>query len=183
MLHSLFIETIDVSSFSSTTSTCKPISHDKHHYYLPYWDYKPSMNVRCIFPDLRRRMYNSNMLSKLTEKIEIGLTETGQLIEHEDPKAEVRLRCCLEELATNCNNYLQVTKLTLSGPGTGKTKLDKERIKLCQREAETIGNMARNLRALVTRSSLKERFKTAQTYMQKLRFLIEDVSCTIARNA
>lgn len=121
-------------------------------------------------------MYNSNMLSKLTEKMEIGLSETNLLIEQEDTRAEVRLRGCLEELATNCNNYLQITKTTLTGPGTGKTKLDKERVKLCQREIETIGNMARNLRALVTRSSLKERFKTAQTYLQKLRFLIDDVS-------
>lgn len=122
------------------------------------------------------------MLSKLTEKIEIGLSETSHLIEQEDTKAEVRLRSCLEELATDCNNYLQITKPTLTGPGTGKTKLDKERIKLCQREVETIGNMARNLRALVTRSSLKERFKTAQTYLQKLRFLIEDVSMKLFGN-
>lgn len=134
------------------------------------------MNVRCIFPDLRRRMYNSNMLSKLTEKMEISLSETSHLIEQEDTKAEVRLRGCLEELATDCNNYVQITKTTLTGPGTGKTKLDKERVKLCQREIEAIGNMARNLRALVTRSSLKERFKTAQTYLHKLRFLIDDVS-------
>lgn len=40
---------------------------------------------------------------------------------------------------------------------------------------ESIGNMSRNLRALVTRSSMKERYKTAQTYLQKLRFLIDDV--------
>lgn len=164
-----------MSSFSSTTSSCKPISHDKNHYYLPFWDYKPSMNVRCIFPDIRRRMYNSNMLSKLTEKMEIGLSETSHLIEQEDVKAEVRLRSCLEELASDCNNYLQLTKASLTGPGTGKTKLDKERIKLCQREIESIGNMSRNLKALVTRSSLRERFKTAHTYLVKLRFLVEDV--------
>lgn len=35
---------------------------------------------------------------------------------------------------------------------------------------------ARNLRAVVTKSSVKERYKTAQTYLTKLRFLIEDVS-------
>lgn len=139
------------------------------------------MNVRCIFPDLRRRMYNSNMLAKLTEKMEIGLSETSHLIEMEDTKAEVRLRGCLEELATNCNNYVQITKGALTGPGTGKTKLDKERMKLCQREVELVGNMARNLRALVTRSSLKERFKTAQTYLHKLRFLIDDVSASFSR--
>lgn len=61
------LQTVDVSSFNSTTNSCKPISHDKTYYYLPYWDYKPCMNVRCHFPDLRRRMYNSNMIAKVTE--------------------------------------------------------------------------------------------------------------------
>jgi otoferlin len=137
------------------------------------------MNVRCISPNLLRRMYNSNILSKLTEKMEIGLSETSHLIDQEDVKAEVRLRNCLEELASDCQNYIQLTKASITGPGTGKTKLDKERIKLCQREIESIGNMARNLKALVTRSSLKERFKTAHTYLVKLRFLVEDVSIEI----
>jgi hypothetical protein len=36
--------------------------------------------------------------------------------------------------------------------------------------------MARNLKALVTKNSFKERYKTAQTYLQKLKFLAEDVS-------
>lgn len=63
------LETVDTTSYSSTTSSCKPISHDKSHFYLPYWDYKPCMDVRCYFPDLRRRMYNSNMISKISDKM------------------------------------------------------------------------------------------------------------------
>lgn len=35
--------------------------------------------------------------------------------------------------------------------------------------------MSRNLRALVTKNSMKERFRTAQTYLQKLKFLVDDV--------
>lgn len=61
------LEIVDATAFNSTTNSCKPISHDKLYYYLPYWDYKPCMNVRCHFPDLRRRMYNSNMIAKLVE--------------------------------------------------------------------------------------------------------------------
>lgn len=38
--------------------------------------------------------------------------------------------------------------------------------------------MARNLKALVTKHSFKERYKTAQTYLNKLKFLVEDVSMT-----
>lgn len=95
-------------------------------------------------------------------------------LEDEDTRAEVRLRACLEELAMNCTKYLNVTKANIVGLGSGKTKLDKERMKLCQREVESIENMSRNLRALVTRSSMKERYKTAQSYYQKLKFLIDD---------
>lgn len=61
------LETVDSTAFNSTTNSCKPISHDKLYYYLPYWDYKPCMNVRNHFPDLRRRMYNGNMIAKLVE--------------------------------------------------------------------------------------------------------------------
>uniref|UniRef100_A0A182SWX2 C2 domain-containing protein n=1 Tax=Anopheles maculatus TaxID=74869 RepID=A0A182SWX2_9DIPT len=165
---------IDTTAYNSTTSACKPISHDKNHYYLPYWDYKPCMDVRAWFPDLRRRMYNSNMIAKISERLEVGLAETNLLLEDEDPTAEVKLRGVLEEVASSCNKYVTITKGALVGPGTGKTKLDKERLKLCQRELESIGNMARNLRALVTKSSMRERYRTAQSYLARLRFLVED---------
>ncbi|XP_055682391.1 otoferlin [Lutzomyia longipalpis] len=168
------LEVVDSTSFSSITNTCKPTSHDKTHYFLPYWDYKPCMDVRSVFPDLRRRMYNSNIIGKIAEKLDEDLVETGALIENEDLNSEVKLRACLEELAISCTKYVTVTKNTMSGPGTGKTKLDKERVKLCLREIESLGNMARNLRALVTKSSMRERYKTAQNYLQKLKFLIED---------
>ncbi|XP_061500462.1 otoferlin [Anopheles gambiae] len=165
---------IDTTAYNSTTSACKPISHDKNHYYLPYWDYKPCMDVRAWFPDLRRRMYNSNMIAKISERLEVGLAETNLLLEDEDPTAEVKLRGVLEEVASSCNKYVTITRGALVGPGTGKTKLDKERLKLCQRELESIGNMARNLRALVTKSSMRERYRTAQSYLVRLRFLVED---------
>lgn len=63
------LDVVDTTSFNSTTNACKPISNDKLHYYLPYWDYKPCMNVRCHFPDLRRRMYNSNMIAKFVDAL------------------------------------------------------------------------------------------------------------------
>lgn len=89
----------------------------------------------------------------------------------------MKLRSCLEELAVNCIKYVHVSRnAIITGHGSGKTKLDKERIKMCVRELEALGNMAHNLRALVTKSSLRERYKTGQNYLQKLKFLIEDVS-------
>lgn len=95
----------------------------------------------------------------------------------EDPTTcERLLKTVLEELSSNCNRYLSISKSSTTGPGVGKTKLDKERAKLCQMEIENMSVMSRNLKAIVTKSSFKERFKTAQTYLEKLKFLIEDVS-------
>lgn len=46
----------------------------------------------------------------------------------------MKLRTTLEELASGCLKYVAITKNSLTGAGTGKTKLDKERMKLCERE-------------------------------------------------
>lgn len=110
---------------------------------------------------------------------EEGLSEVQ--LHLEDSTCEKLLKSTLEELSANCNRYVSISKSSVTGPGVGKTKLDKERTKLCQRELENIGIMSRNLKALVTKSSFKERLKTAQSYLQKLKFLVEDVSSCYAK--
>ncbi|XP_076646228.1 otoferlin isoform X2 [Halictus rubicundus] len=159
-------------SWQSTTPSSKPMTHDKIYYFIPYWDDKPCLHVRSIWPDYRRRMYNSNIINKITDKLEEGLSEAQA--HAEDSSGEKILKSTLEELSSNCNRYVSISKSSLTGPGVGKTKLDKERMKLCQRELENIGVLSRNLKAVVTRSSFKERLKTAQGYLQKLKFLVED---------
>lgn len=56
------------------------------------------------------------------------------MIEAEQPDAERKLRSVLEDLAAGCNRYLTISRGAGSGPGVGKTKLDKERMKMCQKE-------------------------------------------------
>ncbi|CAH1371731.1 unnamed protein product, partial [Tenebrio molitor] len=166
--------TADSGSWQSTTTPTKPMTHDKIYYFLPYWDNKPCMHIRSVWPDYRRRMYNSNIISKIAEKLDDGLSEVNSSIESDDSEAETRLKQVLEDLSIGCTKYVTISQASVTGPGTGKTKLDKEHLKLCQREIENIGNTARNLRALVTKSSFKERYKTAQSYLTKLKFLTED---------
>jgi len=55
-------------------------------------------------------------------------------IESDDGTAEKKLRTVLEDLSASCTRYISIIKGTGAGPGSGKTKLDKERSKLCQRE-------------------------------------------------
>ncbi|KAK3919848.1 Otoferlin, partial [Frankliniella fusca] len=169
-------EVVTESSWQSTTTAIKPMTHDRLYYFLPYWDDKPCMHVRSVWPDLRRRMYNSNVVARVADRLEEGLAEVHALAELEDPAAEAerRLRAVLDDLSAACARYVSLARQAASQPGAGKTKLDRERARLCEREIEHIGTMARNLKALVTKHSFKERYKTAQTYLNKLKFLVED---------
>jgi hypothetical protein len=56
-------------TWQSTTTAMKPLSHDRLYYFLPYWDEKPTMYIRSSFPDHRRRMYNSNAIQKVSDKV------------------------------------------------------------------------------------------------------------------
>lgn len=86
-----------------------------------------------------------------------------------------------------------------SAPSFGQTKLDRERQKMCLYEIvskrcdiitksntnrninyfslqEQISSMTKALKALITKHSLKERLRTAYTYLNRLKYLCEDVS-------
>ena len=56
------------------------------------------------------------------------------MMRQERPFPERRLRGVLEELATGCSRYGSLMKGKSGGAGSGRTKLDKERHKLCLRE-------------------------------------------------
>ena len=64
-------ETVTTGSLSwqSTTSPAKPMTNDHIYHFLPYWDNKPCMHVRSVWPDYRRRMYNSNIIARIVDKL------------------------------------------------------------------------------------------------------------------
>ena len=67
-------------TWQSTTTAMKPLSHDRLYYFLPYWDEKPTVYIRSSFPDHRRRMYNSNAIQKVTDKVVSRIKTISQCI-------------------------------------------------------------------------------------------------------
>ncbi|XP_014369899.2 otoferlin-like [Papilio machaon] len=164
----------DTGYWQSVTQPLKAISSDKTYYYLPYWDNKQCMHVRSIWPDHRRRMYNSNMISSIIEKFEEGLTDAQLAIESDngpDNTCIAGLKATLDCVSNACAAY--VRHMTGSQP-FGNTKLDRERQKMCLNEIETLSTSTRNLRALITKSSIKDRLRTAFSYLNKLKHICED---------
>ncbi|XP_052752524.1 otoferlin-like isoform X2 [Galleria mellonella] len=164
----------DTGYWQSVTHPTKATSSDKHYYYLPYWDNKQCMHVRSIWPDHRRRMYNSNLIDRIIEKFEEGLSDIQMAIETDfgpDNNCVAALKSVLETTSNACAEY--VRHMT-NAPPIGNTKLDRERQKLCLFEIEHIGTMSKSLKALITKHSIKDRLRTAFTYLTKLKHLCED---------
>ncbi|XP_064487216.1 otoferlin-like [Ornithodoros turicata] len=157
----------------STTNPVRPITSDRYYYYLPYGDNKPCLWVRSAWQDHRRRLYNSNIILKIREKLEAGLADIQEMLRLEKSHTDRRLRGVLEELSNECSRYLTIMK-GLGGGASGKTKLDKERLKHCQRELDHIATMSRTMKALVTKNCFKEKLRTTHGFLQKLTDLVED---------
>ncbi|KAL0902706.1 hypothetical protein ABMA27_000522 [Loxostege sticticalis] len=164
----------DTGYWQSTTTPTKATSSDKNYFYLPYWDHKQCMHVRSIWPDHRRRMYNSNLIANIIEKFEEGLTDVQAAIETDmgsESNCVIVLKAVLESLSNSCASYVRHMS---NAPPIGNTKLDRERQKLCLYELDQISTMSRSLRALITKHSIKDRLRTAYTYLNKLKHLCED---------
>ena len=66
---------------------------------------------------------------------EEGIADVNEMMKQERPYPERRLRGVLEELASACSKYGTLTQgKSGGGASAGRTRLDKERVKLCQRE-------------------------------------------------
>ncbi|KAJ0183679.1 hypothetical protein K1T71_000102 [Dendrolimus kikuchii] len=164
----------DTGYWQSTTWPTKAASTDKNYYYLPYWDHKQCMHIRSIWPDHRRRMYNSNVIATIIEMFEEGLADAQAAIDTDigpDSSSITTLKSVLERASNACTAYV---KHMCNAPPFGQTKLDRERQKMCLYEIEQISSMTKTLKALITKNSIKERLRTAYTYLNRLKHLCED---------
>ncbi|XP_074640585.1 otoferlin-like isoform X2 [Tubulanus polymorphus] len=161
-------------SIQSTTVTMKPITRDKLYYHMPYFEEKQCMYVKAPFEDHRRRMYNVNIIEKIADKLEDGLSDVNEMIRTEKPFPEKRLRGILDELITGCSRYQALVKGTGGGASVGRTRLDKERLKLCQREMDHIKTQVKSLKASINRTNVYKKVKLAAGYLAKLRHLADE---------
>ncbi|XP_061425557.1 otoferlin-like isoform X3 [Lethenteron reissneri] len=162
----------DDTSGSSTTPSYKPETNDRQYFHMPYYEQKPCVHVRSAWHDQRRRLYNSNIIDKIADKLEEGINDVLETMKIERPHPERRLRGALEEMSAGCSRFLTLANKDPSA--FGRTRLDRDRLKICMRELEQIGPQAKNLVKQVKRANLKERLKTAEGFLQKLRFLADE---------
>uniref|UniRef100_A0A1A7XN40 Otoferlin n=2 Tax=Iconisemion striatum TaxID=60296 RepID=A0A1A7XN40_9TELE len=161
----------DVLSVSSTPPM-KPFITDRNYFHLPYFEKKPCVYIKSWWQDQRRRLYNSNMMDKIADKLEEGLNDVQEIIKTEKAFPERRLRGVLEELSVGCSRYVTLANKDVNQ--AGRTKLDRERLKSCMREMDTMGQQAKQIRTQVKKNTVKDKLKLAQNFLQRLRFLADE---------
>ncbi|CAB1340033.1 unnamed protein product, partial [Coregonus sp. 'balchen'] len=156
----------------SSTPPMKPVITDRNYFHLPYFEKKPCIYIKSWWQDQRRRLYNSNIMDKIADKMEEGLNDVQEIIKTEKAYPERRLRGVLEELSTGCNRF--VTLANKDQNQAGRTKLDKERLKSCMREMESMGQQAKLIRSQVKRNTVRDKLKMVQNFLHRLRFLADE---------
>ncbi|XP_038174945.1 otoferlin isoform X5 [Arvicola amphibius] len=161
----------DLASVSSTPPM-RPQITDRNYFHLPYLERKPCIYIKSWWPDHRRRLYNANIMDHIADKLEEGLNDVQEMIKTEKSYPERRLRGVLEELSCGCHRFLSLSDKDQGH--SSRTKLDRERLKSCMRELESMGQQAKSLRAQVKRHTVRDKLRLCQNFLQKLRFLADE---------
>uniref|UniRef100_A0A672P188 C2 domain-containing protein n=1 Tax=Sinocyclocheilus grahami TaxID=75366 RepID=A0A672P188_SINGR len=102
----------------------------------------------------------------------ISLNDVQEIIKTEKAYPERRLRGVLEELSTSCSRF--VTLANKDQNLSGRTKLDKERLKSCMRELESMAQQAKTIRSQVKRNTVRDKLKLVFNFLHRLRFLADE---------
>uniref|UniRef100_A0A8C7U591 C2 domain-containing protein n=1 Tax=Oncorhynchus mykiss TaxID=8022 RepID=A0A8C7U591_ONCMY len=156
----------------STTPPMKPVITDRNYFHLPYFERKPCIYIKSWWQDQRRRLYNANLIDNIADKLEEGLNDVQEVIKTEKAYPERRLRGVLEDLSNGCSQFLTLANKDQNQ--TGRTKLDKERLKSCMRELENLGQQAKTIRTQVKKNTVRDKIKLVQNFLHKLRFLADE---------
>ncbi|XP_012869012.1 PREDICTED: otoferlin isoform X3 [Dipodomys ordii] len=161
----------DLASVSSTPPM-RPQITDRNYFHLPYLECKPCIYIKSWWPDQRRRLYNANIMDRIADKLEEGLNDVQEMIKTEKSYPERRLRGVLEELSCGCHRFLSLADKDQGH--ASRTRLDRERLKSCMRELESMRQQAKSLRAQVKRHTVRDKLRLCQNFLQKLRFLADE---------
>ncbi|KAG8122975.1 hypothetical protein E2320_018411, partial [Naja naja] len=110
----------------------------------------------------------------ITDRQEEGLNDVHEMIKTEKPHPERRLRGVLEELSSGCLRFVSLSNKDHNH--SSRTRLDRERLKSCMRELETMGQQAKTMRSQVKKTTIRDKLKQSQNFLQKLRFLADEHS-------
>uniref|UniRef100_A0A8C5C6C3 C2 domain-containing protein n=1 Tax=Gadus morhua TaxID=8049 RepID=A0A8C5C6C3_GADMO len=102
----------------ASTPPMKPVITDRNYFHLPYFERKPCIYIKSWWQDHRRRLYNANIIDNLADKLAMVVDAVER---------SMMCVCCCDS-----SQYLALANKDQSQ--SGRTRLDRERLKLCLAE-------------------------------------------------
>ncbi|XP_066930260.1 otoferlin-like isoform X4 [Clytia hemisphaerica] len=168
-------EIIDDRFVQSLTPPCKAVSTDRQYYHLPYEENKPCLHIKLQWQDHRRRLYLSNMLYKLLETLTDNLDDIQERVKMDFDDTFKFLQRTLQELLQHCQHFVSIADGRISGPTIGRTKLDRERNKLCLSEIRQVADQARSvLDSIHDNTHIKENLKMVIEFQRKIQTIVTE---------
>ncbi|XP_068119730.1 fer-1-like protein 4 [Hyperolius riggenbachi] len=149
---------------------------DNSFYHVPLGNDRPCIYVWSYWEDHSWRLYSSNWIVKIAERLERGLDQVEKLTRRPKSNPEVRLKHVLEEFVAGCRQYsLSAGKRTMARPNN----LDQCRIKSIPRNIILIARQALKASRKLTKHNVKEKITDAKKILARVRFLAKEPQCTL----
>ncbi|CAJ1052063.1 fer-1-like protein 4 [Xyrichtys novacula] len=137
---------------------------------------KPCLFVWSQFEDHSFRLYQANLLSKMADRLEIGLDEVERLLRRPRSNVKERLLEVLLELVASCKQFSGFTdRRSQSRPNN----LDRCRRDFIKKNLVLLARQAVRARRRITRRNAKQRLTDSKRILKKLRLLAKEPQTTI----
>ncbi|XDA79806.1 hypothetical protein R6Z07F_009497 [Ovis aries] len=164
----------------STTHPEKPLvtEGNRNYNYLPFEAKKPCVYFVSSWGDQTFRLHWSNMLEKMADFLEEGIEEVKELIKISEEAPEEKMKMVLSDFINQSSAF--ISEAEMKSKMLNQTNLDKKRLTLCWQELEAIAKEAKGLTQQQKKKlSLEEMIQTAQNFVEKIRFLVDEPQHTI----
>ncbi|KAM9860161.1 fer-1-like protein 4 [Aulostomus maculatus] len=142
----------------------------------PFVRQKPCLFVWSQFEDHSFRLYQANWLSKMADRLEIGLDEVERLLRRPRSKMKERLVDVLLELVASCKSFSFFSdRRSQSRPNN----LDTRRKEFIKKSLVQVARQAVRARRRITRRVAKQRLMDVRKLLKKLRLLAKEPQNTI----
>lgn len=169
------LENTEVNLFPKDNSLIPPrkaenTEYDRSYCCIPYLYEKPCVYVWNCWEDYSWRLYNSNVLAKVAERLEDGLDELFHMVKRPKSNPDDYFTQVLNEFVAGCRQYhIYADKKTMNRPNN----LDRSRIKSLKCN---IINYAKQARRILKRKgkNIKLHLGEVQKLLEKFKKQVEE---------
>nr|XP_020466842.1 fer-1-like protein 4 [Monopterus albus] len=158
----------------------QPTEYDRSYQCLPLQPpitkEKPCLFVWSQFEDHSFRLYQSNWLNKMADRLEKGLDEVDRLLRRPKSKVKERLVEVLLELVASCKQF---TGFAFRKSQARPNNLDKCRREFIKKNLVLLARRAVRARRRTTRRTVKQRLIDSRKFLKRLRQLAKEPQSTI----